>query len=121
MAHHKEHPMNTLAFLNSLGTWDMLIILALGLLIFGGRLPEVGKSLGRGIVEFRKGLKGITDDIEEQSSKPAYRGDAPDERPYRAPLTEGEDRRVSRNDSPAAEQGTEMPRSGPAGNTGPTH
>src|SRR5438067_1084263 len=43
---------------------------AFGLLIFGKRLPEVGKSLGKGIVEFKKGLKGIEDDIEVASSQP---------------------------------------------------
>ena len=43
---------------------EMLVILALGDLLFGKRLPEVGKSLGKGIVEFKKGLKGIEDDID---------------------------------------------------------
>ena len=45
------------------GMGEMLIIGALGLLIFGKRLPEVGKSLGKGIVEFKKGLRGIEDDV----------------------------------------------------------
>jgi len=36
-----------------------------GLLIFGKRLPEVGRSLGKGIVEFKKGLKGVEDDISQ--------------------------------------------------------
>jgi sec-independent protein translocase protein TatA len=40
------------------------------LLIFGKRLPGVGKSLGKGIVEFKKGLKGIEDDVEVASSQP---------------------------------------------------
>src|SRR3982750_4760930 len=40
-----------------------IIIGALGLLIFGKRLPEVGRSLGKGIVEFKKGLKGIEEDV----------------------------------------------------------
>lgn len=62
-------PLNTLGFLGSLG-WPELIILAiLGVLIFGRRLPEVGKSIGKGIVEFKKGLAGIDDDI-EKASKP---------------------------------------------------
>ena len=46
------------------GPGEWIIIGALGLLIFGKRLPEVGRSLGKGIVEFKKGLKGIEDDIE---------------------------------------------------------
>jgi len=53
------------------GFGEMLLIAAIGLLIFGKRLPEVGKSLGKGIVEFKKGLKGIEDDVEVASSQPA--------------------------------------------------
>jgi len=89
--------MNTLAFgLGSLGTMDMVIILALGLLLFGKRLPEVGKNLGKGIIEFKKGLKGMNDEIEEQSSAPPRRDSLPEsEKPYRAPLDDGQDRRVS--------------------------
>ncbi len=51
--------------------WEWLIIAGFGLLLFGKRLPEVGRSLGKGIIEFKKGLKGIGDDIEEESSKPS--------------------------------------------------
>ncbi|HWB19324.1 MAG TPA: twin-arginine translocase TatA/TatE family subunit [Phycisphaerales bacterium] len=47
---------------------EWIILLILGLLIFGRRLPEVGKSLGKGIVEFKKGIKGIDDDIEEETT-----------------------------------------------------
>lgn len=89
----------TLAFFNSLGTWDMVIILALGLLLFGRKLPEVGRSLGKGIVEFKKGLKGIDDEVESASNRPAARLE---QQPtaYRAPLSGGQDVRVSRADAP---------------------
>ncbi|MFN3533678.1 MAG: twin-arginine translocase TatA/TatE family subunit [Candidatus Brocadia sp.] len=53
------------------GGWEWLIILIVALLIFGKRLPEVMKSLGRGIVEFKKGVKGVEEDVEEASSKSA--------------------------------------------------
>jgi sec-independent protein translocase protein TatA len=52
------------------GLTEWIIIGALGLLIFGKRLPEVGRSLGKGIVEFKRGLKGIEDDVETASSQP---------------------------------------------------
>ena len=55
------------------GAAEWIMIAAVGLLIFGKRLPEVGRSLGKGIVEFKKGLKGIDDDVEEQSSKPTVK------------------------------------------------
>lgn len=50
---------------------EWFIIAGFGLLLFGKRLPDVGRSLGAGIVEFKRGLKGITEDVEEESSKPA--------------------------------------------------
>ena len=47
------------------GGFEWLIIAAIGLLLFGKRLPEVGRSLGKGIVEFKKGLKGVEDEISQ--------------------------------------------------------
>ncbi len=44
---------------------EWIVIALLGLLIFGKRLPEVGKSLGQGIVQFKKGLKGVEEEIEQ--------------------------------------------------------
>ncbi len=49
------------------GPMEMVIICIFGLLIFGKRLPEVGKSLGKSIVEFKKGLNGIEDQINNQA------------------------------------------------------
>ena len=54
---------NTLAFLGQIGWTEIIILAVIGLLIFGRRLPEVGRSLGKGIVEFKKGLSGIEDDV----------------------------------------------------------
>ncbi|MCA9196238.1 MAG: twin-arginine translocase TatA/TatE family subunit [Pirellulaceae bacterium] len=48
------------------GHWELLIIVFVVLLLFGNRLPGVMRSLGRGVVEFKKGVSGIEDDkIEE--------------------------------------------------------
>ena len=52
-----------LAFM--IGPMEIGMIALVGLLIFGNRLPEVGKSLGRGIVEFKKGVRGISDEIDD--------------------------------------------------------
>ena len=54
------------------GAAEWIIIAAFGLLIFGKRLPEVGRSLGKGIVEFKKGLKGIEDEVETASAAPDH-------------------------------------------------
>ncbi len=57
------HNLSVLAFFNMPGGWEWIIIGLFGLLLFGKRLPDVGKSLGRSIVEFKKGLKGVEEDI----------------------------------------------------------
>jgi sec-independent protein translocase protein TatA len=49
------------------GGAEWIIIAAIGLLLFGKRLPEVGRSLGKGIVEFKKGLKGVEEEVEQAS------------------------------------------------------
>src|SRR5437867_9834904 len=59
------------------GPAEWILIAGVALLIFGKRLPEVGRSLGKGIVEFRKGLKGIEDDVETGSNQPAATGPRP--------------------------------------------
>ena len=55
---------NMLAFF-SVGPTEIVIMLVVGLLVFGNRLPEVGKSLGKGVIEFKKGLRGIQDEIDQ--------------------------------------------------------
>ncbi len=47
-----------------LGTTELLIILGIILVIFGpSKLPEIGKSLGRGIREFKSATKDIKESI----------------------------------------------------------
>lgn len=52
--------------MGNLGLTEMLLI-GLALLIFFGpsRLPELGKSLGKGIQEFKKASKELTDAVKE--------------------------------------------------------
>lgn len=57
-------------FTGSFGWMEIAILAVLGVLIFGKRLPEVGKSIGKGIVEFKKGLSGIEDDLDTASKPP---------------------------------------------------
>ena len=44
---------------------DLLIVGLVVLLLFGNRLPSVMRSLGRGVVEFKKGVSGIEDELDE--------------------------------------------------------
>ena len=54
---------STFAFFN-LGAQEMIILLIIGVLLFGRKLPEVGRYLGKGIVEFKKGIKGLEDEVD---------------------------------------------------------
>ena len=63
-------PTLPLALFGNLMGVDGLVILIIGLLFFGRRLPEVGKNLGKTIVEFKKGLSGSYSD-DKSASAPA--------------------------------------------------
>jgi sec-independent protein translocase protein TatA len=59
--------MSMLALFGSFGGQEILIILVLVLLLFGAkRLPELARSLGQGIKEFRKSVKEISEDTESE-------------------------------------------------------
>jgi TatA/E family protein of Tat protein translocase len=69
-----------------LSVWELLIILLAVLLIFGAkRLPEMGRSLGKGMREFKEGVTGVEEKV-TPSSPPAELPSAPSEpRPYESP------------------------------------
>jgi sec-independent protein translocase protein TatA len=55
-----------------LSIWEILIILVVLLLLFGAkRLPEMGKSLGRGMREFKDAVTGKDDEPAELNPPPA--------------------------------------------------
>lgn len=54
----------------SFGPAQILILLVVVLLLFGKRLPSAMNSLGRSLVEFKKGVKGIDEEPEEESPRP---------------------------------------------------
>jgi sec-independent protein translocase protein TatA len=51
--------------MGGLSIWHWLIVMMIVLLLFGNRLPSVMRSLGEGVVEFKKGLQGIEEDKEK--------------------------------------------------------
>ena len=63
------------------GMPEMIILAIVGLLLFGKRLPEVARNLGKGITEFKKGVRGIEDEVDtssSSSSRPSSRPAAED-------------------------------------------
>lgn len=52
-----------------IGSMEMVILFVIALLLFGKRLPEVARSVGKGMTEFKKGLHGIEDEIHTSSSR----------------------------------------------------
>jgi sec-independent protein translocase protein TatA len=68
------------------------VIAILGVIIFGRRLPEIGRSLGKTIVEFKKGVGGLEDDLDvavkpTQSAPPQSAGMEPVRPPQRVAAT----------------------------------
>jgi len=61
--------LHLLAF-NYPGPMEMLLLAGLGLLIFGKRLPEVGRNIGKGIVEFKRGLREAENEINNEPAHP---------------------------------------------------
>ena len=61
----------------NVGPLELAVVLIIALVIFGPkRLPELGKSMGKGIREFRSSVSGKDDD-EEESKPPAIEGAEP--------------------------------------------
>ena len=57
-----------IALFQNFGVWEILLLLLVLLLVFGPkRLPEMGRSMGRGMREFKDSLTGKVDrDLDEQ-------------------------------------------------------
>ncbi|MEA2125367.1 MAG: sec-independent protein translocase protein TatA [Solirubrobacteraceae bacterium] len=58
----------------NIGVPELLIVLVIALIVLGPKkLPEVGRSLGKGMREFKDSISGITDDddVDDQTGLPA--------------------------------------------------
>jgi sec-independent protein translocase protein TatA len=55
----------------NVGPWEIILLLLLALLLFGAkRLPEIGRSMGRGLREFKDSVAGKDDDRDEPAELP---------------------------------------------------
>ena len=59
-----------------IGPWQIILILVIVLIIFGpGKLPQVGKSLGKAIREFKGSVKEVEDSVSEVKDVVKLEGD----------------------------------------------
>lgn len=92
-----------LALIGPIGWPELLVIGLVALLLFGKRLPEVMRSLGDGLREFKKGVKDTTSDWNAEEKPNPYAAARP-------PLSgTGQDHRVAQNDPVAPESGVDRP------------
>ncbi|MFC0413989.1 twin-arginine translocase TatA/TatE family subunit [Cytobacillus solani] len=56
--------------LSNIGVPGLILILTVALIVFGpNKLPEIGRSFGKSLQEFKKATKEITEDIEDKKEK----------------------------------------------------
>lgn len=61
--------MNSLLLFSAPRGWEILIIVLVILLLFGGKkIPELMNGIGKGISSFKKGLKDIEEDVKSDTS-----------------------------------------------------
>ncbi len=59
-----------LALFQNLGAWEIILILGVMLLLFGGsKLPKLARSLGSSLTEFKKGLRGESAPDDDEAKK----------------------------------------------------
>lgn len=60
-----------------LGPAEIILVLVVLLIIFGaGRLPQIGSSLGKGLQNFRKGLKGEEEKDSQEKNDASLKEDS---------------------------------------------
>jgi len=61
---------------------QILILLLLGVLLFGKRLPEIGKNIGKGLLEFKKGVNDLREGkVAKEEPKPMMEETVPEDAP----------------------------------------
>ena len=73
--------MNSFFLIMGFGPAEMIMIAVVGLLLFGRRLPEVGRSVGKSFYEFKRGLGDIQGEMREVEDLKREVSRAPEPRP----------------------------------------
>ena len=61
-----EYTHHILAWMPS--HWELLVVLVIALLIFGRKLPEIARSLGKSLTEFKKGIHEVEETKDDLAS-----------------------------------------------------
>lgn len=63
--------MLTYPLILMLGTWEIVAIVAVVLLLFGGKkIPELMKGLGKGVKSFKEGMNEVEKEIKDADNAP---------------------------------------------------
>jgi sec-independent protein translocase protein TatA len=62
--------------IDGIGPMQFVLVLAVVLLLFGNRIPEVMRSLGSGVKEFKKGIDGSESERSDSSSPRSDSGES---------------------------------------------
>jgi len=77
------------AFFGLPGGSEWIVIAIVGLLVFGRRLPEVGRNIGRSLAQFRRGLSDIQNEVThagaDEPPPPQLDADPPPDHPETKP------------------------------------
>jgi sec-independent protein translocase protein TatA len=57
--------MSPLFAIFGLGPAEIAVLGVIGVLLFGRKLPEMGKYLGKSIIEFKKGMRGLEENLDD--------------------------------------------------------
>lgn len=85
-----------LGFLPNLGYSELLIIGVVAVLLFGNKLPEVARSMGKSFTEFKRGMNGVRDEWndalynEPQDTLDHDQREQPSENAFREPADQDE-------------------------------
>lgn len=62
------------------GPFEIALVAIAALILFGKKLPEVARSMGKGITEFKKGIKDVGKEVEKpiEDAKAALNADEPE-------------------------------------------
>ena len=69
------------------GGGEWIIILAIAVLIFGRRLPDIARGIGKSITEFKKGIKDAESEVKKSLDEPAKPADEASKKEF--PNTDG--------------------------------